>query len=56
MSLIKNLIRDEQGVVPAEYVVFVAALGILLAGGVFVLFNGLSALFGAWAAYFGAGN
>jgi Flp pilus assembly pilin Flp len=55
MSL-KKFWKEDQGSVVTEYVIFVAAIGVLLAAGVYVLFNGMSTLFGAWANYFGAGG
>ncbi len=51
----KDFLREDQGAITAEYVVFVAAIGIIMAVGVTVLFNAMKALFGAWAGYFGAG-
>jgi Flp pilus assembly pilin Flp len=51
----KFLKEDKGGPITTEYVVFVAAIGILMAVGVGVMFNGMSNLFGAWAAYFTAG-
>jgi Flp pilus assembly pilin Flp len=55
MSLIEFL-KDDQGVVSVEYVIFVAAIGMLLIVGVSALFNAMSNLFGAWAGYFGGGS
>jgi Flp pilus assembly pilin Flp len=51
----KRFLKEEEGVVTAEYVVFVAAIGILMAVGVGVLFNAMHNLFSAWAGYFTAG-
>lgn len=48
MALMRLLARDE-GSVAVEYVVFVAAVGIILIVGVAVLFNSLSGLFNKWA-------
>jgi Flp pilus assembly pilin Flp len=45
--------EDQGGPIAAEYVIFVAAIGIILAVGVAALFNGMSDLFGAWSGYFG---
>jgi Flp pilus assembly pilin Flp len=53
---LKKFLAEDQGAVVTEYVVFVAAIGIILAAGVYVLFDGMSNLFGAWAGYFGAGS
>jgi len=48
MALMRLLARDE-GSVAVEYVVFVAAVGIILIVGVAALFNSLSGLFNKWA-------
>jgi Flp pilus assembly pilin Flp len=53
---LKRFLEDEQGVVATEYVIFVAAIGILMAVGVSALFGAMSNLFGAWARYFGGGS
>lgn len=53
---LKKFWAEDQGAVVTEYVVFVAAIGAILAGGVYVLFNGMSTLFGSWAQYFNAGS
>jgi Flp pilus assembly pilin Flp len=53
---IKKFLKDDQGVVSVEYVIFVAAIGIILAVGVTALFNGMKTLFTAWAGYFGGGS
>lgn len=51
----KNFLREEQGgPVTTEYVVFVAAIGIIMAVGVITLYNGMAAVFNAWAGYFAA--
>jgi Flp pilus assembly pilin Flp len=55
MTLEKFLKEEKGAATTTEYVVFVAAIGIILAAGVGVLFNSMSTLFGAWATYFGAG-
>lgn len=52
MKSLKQFWRDEKGVVTVEYVVFVAAIGILLVLGVWVLINGMGDLFGAYSNYF----
>ena len=51
----RNFLREEHGgPVATEYVVFVAAIGIIMAVGVFALYNGMEAVFNAWAGYFAA--
>lgn len=53
----KDFLKEENGgAITAEYVIFVAAIAIIMAVGVGVLFNAMRALFGAWAGYFGAGT
>ncbi len=49
-----KFLQQDDGVVAAEYVVFVAAIGILLAVGVAFLINALGNFFGSWATYFGS--
>jgi Flp pilus assembly pilin Flp len=49
----KFLKEDQGGPITTEYVIFVAAIGIIMGVGVVALFNGMSALFGAWSGYFG---
>lgn len=51
MALMKLLSRDDASVA-VEYVVFVAAVGIILIVGVAALFNSMSGLFNQWANYF----
>ena len=53
---LKKFCAEDHGAVVTEYVVFVAAIGIIMAAGVYVLFDGMSSLFGAWAQYFNAGS
>jgi len=53
MNIKKFMQRDKGGPITTEYVLFVAAIGILLAVGITALFNGMKALFNAWAGYFG---
>jgi Flp pilus assembly pilin Flp len=53
---LRKLLNDEQGNVSTEYVIFVAAIGMLLIVGVSSLFDAMSNLFGAWAGYFGGGS
>ena len=57
MKKLKHFWRDERGgVLATEYILFVAAIGIILVVGVAVLFGGLSALVGAYAGYFSKGS
>ena len=52
--MVKKLIgEDKGGPITTEYVIFVAAIGIIMAVGVTALFNSMSNLFTAWASYFG---
>ena len=53
---IKRFLQEDQGVVAVEYIIFVAAAGIILGVGVTLMFNAMSGLFGSWATYFGAGS
>ena len=54
---IRNFFKGDQGgPVTLEYVIFVAAIGIIMAVGVTVLFNAMTALFTAWAQYFGTAS
>lgn len=53
MRVKKFLKEDQGGPIATEYVIFVAAIGIIMAVGVAALFNGMKDLFGAWAGYFG---
>jgi Flp pilus assembly pilin Flp len=48
----KKFLKEEKGVVAMEYVIFVAAIGIILAAGVAVLYNSMGTLFAAWGSYF----
>ena len=50
----KKFLKEETGVIATEYVVFVAAVGLLLAAGVFALTRVMGELFTTWAGYFGA--
>jgi Flp pilus assembly pilin Flp len=50
----EKFLKEEKGVIAAEYVVFMAAIGILLAVGVFALTGAIRDLLTAWAGYFGA--
>ena len=49
----RRFLREDQGVIAVEYIVFVAAIGTVLIIGVTLLFNALGAFFGSWATYFG---
>ena len=51
-----NFLKEDQGAVVVEYVILVAAAGLVLAAGVWVMFNGMSDLFKAFASYFGGGS
>jgi Flp pilus assembly pilin Flp len=53
MMVKKFLKEDQGGPITTEYVLFVAAIGIIMGVGAVVLFNGMRDLFGAWAGYFG---
>jgi Flp pilus assembly pilin Flp len=53
---IKSFLQEERGAVVVEYVILVAAAGILLGAGVIILMNAMSGYFSNWAAYFGAGS
>ncbi len=48
----KFLKEDKGGPITTEYVVFVAAIGLIMAVGVGILFNAMKDLFTAWATYF----
>ncbi len=52
----KEFLREHQGVASMEYVLFVAAMGIILIVGVGVLFRALGNFFTSWAGYFGGGS
>lgn len=52
----KDFLRADQGVIELEYVLFAAAIGIILIVGVGVLFNAMGNFFTTWATYFGAGS
>ncbi len=47
-----GLLAGDEGTVAVEYVVLVAAVGIILIVGVAALFNSMSGLFNQWANYF----
>ena len=49
---LKRFLQGNEGVIASEYVVFVAAVGVLLIVGVGVLFTSMSGLFSGWASYF----
>jgi Flp pilus assembly pilin Flp len=48
-----RFIREDEGVIAVEYIVFLAGIGTVLIIGVALLFNALSTFFGSWATYFG---
>ena len=52
MNIKKFIQQNKGGPVTTEYVIFVAAIGIILIVGVTALFNGMKNLFNAWAVYF----
>jgi Flp pilus assembly pilin Flp len=47
-----NFLKDDQGVVSLEYLLFVAAIAIFLTVGVIALMNGMSSYFNSWAGFF----
>ncbi len=53
---LKRFLQGNEGVVASEYVVFVAAIGIILVVGVWLLFTSISGVYAAWGNYFTAGN
>ena len=53
---LKKFLQGNEGVIASEYVVFVAAIGIILVVAVWILFFSISAYYGAWGNYFSAGN
>jgi Flp pilus assembly pilin Flp len=55
MSLL-DLLKDDQGVVSLEYLLFVAAIAILLTAGVAALMNAMGGYFNSWAAFFNSGS
>lgn len=53
MKRVNHFWREESGAILAtEYILFVAAIGIILAVGIWALQDGLAALFGAYSQYF----
>jgi Flp pilus assembly pilin Flp len=53
MNGLKQFLREELGaVITAEYVIFLAAIGIILVVGIAALFGGLQNLFNAYSTYF----
>ena len=53
---LKRFMQGNEGVIASEYVVFVAAIGIILVLGVWLLFTSISGVYSAWGNYFSAGN
>ncbi len=56
---LRGLLARDEGTVAVEYVVFVAAVGVILIVGVAALFNSMSGLFEQWAGpngYFNSTN
>lgn len=47
-----DFIKEEDGVITTEYVVFVACIAILLIAGVSGLYNALGGYFNRWAGFF----
>ncbi len=53
---LKKFLQRNEGVIASEYVVFVAAIGVILVVAVWLLFTSISGYYGAWGNYFSAGN
>jgi Flp pilus assembly pilin Flp len=53
MSLL-DFLKEDQGEISVEYVVFVGAIAILLTAGVAALMNAMGGYFNSWAAFFNA--
>lgn len=53
---IQKFLREERGAVAVEYVILVAAAGILLGVGVIFFMNAMSGVFTSWANYFNAAS
>ena len=53
---LKRFLQGNEGIIASEYVVFVAAIGIILVLGVWFLFSSISGYYAAWGNYFSAGN
>ncbi len=51
-DMIRKFLQEDRGNVTVEYVIFVAAVGMVLIIGVTLLFNALQAFFASWAGYF----
>ena len=49
---LSEFVKDDQGVIPVEYVVFAAAIAIILSVGVAALMGGMSSYFNSWATFF----
>ncbi len=53
IDMLRNdFIKEEDGVITTEYVVFVACIAILLIAGVSGLYNALGGYFNRWAGFF----
>jgi Flp pilus assembly pilin Flp len=53
---LKRFLQGNEGVIASEYVVFVAAIGIILVVAVWLLFSSISGVYAVWGNYFSAGN
>jgi len=53
---LKRFLQGNEGIIASEYVVFVAAIGIILVLGVWFLFSSISGYYAASGNYFSAGN
>jgi Flp pilus assembly pilin Flp len=51
-----DFLKDDQGVVSLEYLLFVAAIAIILTVGVAALMGGMSSYFSNWADFFNSGS
>ena len=53
---LKRFLQGNEGATASEYVVFVAAIGVILVVAVWLLFSSISGVYSAWGNYFSAGN
>ena len=53
---ILGFLKQDRGSVTVEYIILVAAAGILLGVGVSALMNGMSGYFNSWAGFFNGGS
>jgi Flp pilus assembly pilin Flp len=49
---LSEFVKDDQGVIPVEYMIFVATIAIILSVGVAALMGGMSSYFNSWADFF----